>query len=115
LHVKLQLLPQGLKALLRHGVSLKVTANEAAAGIAFISIARAAARRAHISGGHGPLVVIGVGTVKGVGNGTATLHLRLSKKMAAKITRLHHLTLTIRLTLIDRIGDRQTVVVAGQY
>jgi hypothetical protein len=115
LHVKLQLLPQGLKSLLRHGVSLKVTANEAAAGIASISIARSAAKRAHISAGRSPLVTIGVGTVKGVGNGTATLHLRLSKKVAAKIGRLRHLTLTIRLTLIDHSGDRQTVVVAGQY
>jgi hypothetical protein len=115
LHIKLQLLPQGLKSLLRHGVSLKVTANEAAAGIASISIARSAAKRAHISAGSSPLVVIGVGTVKGVGKGTVELHLRLSKKVAAKIKRLRHLTLTVRVTLLDHIGDRQTVVVAGQY
>ncbi len=115
LHVKLQLLPQGLKSLLRHGVSLKVTANEAAAGIASISIARSAAKRAHISAGNSPLVVIGVGTVKGVGKGTVELHLRLSKKVAVKIKRLHHLMLTIRVTLLDHAGDRQTVVVAGQY
>jgi hypothetical protein len=115
LHVKLQLLPQGLKSLLRHGVSVKVTANEAAAGIASISIARATAKRAHLFAGRGPQVTIGVGTVKGVGSGTATLRLRLSKKVAGKIARLRHLTLTIRVTLIDHIGDRQTVVVAGQY
>ncbi len=115
LHVKLQLLPQGLKSLLRHGVSLKVTANEAAAGIASISIARSAAKHAHLSAGHGPLVVIGVGTVKGVVKGTVQLHLRLSKKVAAKVARLRHLTLTIRLTLIDHSGDKQTIDVAGQY
>jgi hypothetical protein len=115
LHVKLQLLPQGLKSLLRHGVSLKVTANEAAAGIASISITRSEAKRAHIAAGRGSSVVIGVGTVKGVVNGTVALHLRLSKKVAAKIKRLRHLTLTIRVTLLDHTGDRQTVVVAGQY
>jgi hypothetical protein len=115
LHVKLQLLPQGFKALLRHGVSLKVTANEAAAGIASISIARGEAKRAHIAAGRGSSVVIGVGTVKGVVSGTVHLHLRLSKKVDAKIKRLHHLTLTIRLTLIDRSGDKQTVDVAGRY
>jgi PKD domain-containing protein len=115
LHVKLQLLPQGLKSVLRHGVSLKVTANEAAAGIASISIARSAAKRAHLSTGHSPLVVIGVGTVKGVGTGTVRLHLRLTKKVAAKVKRLRHVTLTVRLTLIDRSGDKQTVVVAGRY
>jgi hypothetical protein len=115
LHVKLQLLPQGLKSLLRHGVSLKVTANEGAAGIASISIARSEAKRAHITAGRGSSVVIGVGTVKGVVNGTVALHLRLSKKVAAKIKRLRHLTLTIRLTLLDHSGDKQTVVVAGQY
>jgi hypothetical protein len=53
--------------------------------------------------------------VKGVGKGTVELHLRLSKKVAAKIKRLRHLTLTVRVTLLDHIGDRQTVVVAGQY
>lgn len=115
LHVKLQLLPQGLRSLLRHGVSLKVTANEAADGIASISIARSVAKRAHIATGRGNSIVIGVGTVKGIVSGTVGLHLRLSKKVAAKIARLHHLTLTIRLTLLDHSGDRQTVVVAGQY
>ncbi|MGH2912932.1 MAG: PKD domain-containing protein, partial [Solirubrobacteraceae bacterium] len=115
LHVKLQLLPQGLKSLLRHGVSLKVTANEVADGIASISIARGEAKRAHIAAGRGNSVVIGVGTVKGIISGTTQLHLRLSKKVGAKIKRLHHLTLTIRLTLLDRSGDKQTIVVAGQY
>jgi hypothetical protein len=115
LHVKLQLLPESLRALLRRGVSLKLTANEAADGIASISIARATAKRAHIAAGRGSTVVIGRGTVKGVINGTIGLHLRLSKKVAAKIRRLGHVTLTISLTLLDRSGDKQTVVVAGRY
>lgn len=115
LHVKLQLLPESLKALLRRGVSLKVTANEAADGIASISIARATAKHAHIAAGRGPAVVIGRGTVKGVINGTIGLRLRLSKTVAAKIRRLGHVTLTISLTLLDHSGDKQTVVVAGRY
>ena len=115
LHVKLQLLPESLRALLRRGVSLKVTANEAADGIASISIARATAKHAHIAAGRGPAVVIGRGTVKGVINGTIGLRLRLSKKVAAKIRRLGHVTLTISLTLLDHSGDKQTVVVAGRY
>ena len=112
--MKLQLLPESLETLLRHGVSLKVTANEAADGIASISIARAAAKRAHIAAGRGLSVTIGRGTVRLV-NGTVDLHLRLSKKIAAKIRRLRHVTLTIRLALLDRSGDKQTVVVAGRY
>jgi hypothetical protein len=115
LSVKLQLLPESLKTLLRRGVSLKVTANEAADGIASISIARAAAKRAHIAAGRGPSVTIGLGTVKGLVNGTVELRLRLSKKVAAKIRRLRHVTLTISLTLLDHSGDKQTVVVAGRY
>jgi len=53
--------------------------------------------------------------VKGLVNGTVELHLRLSKKVAAKIRRLGHVTLTISLTLLDHSGDKQTVVVAGRY
>jgi hypothetical protein len=115
LHVKLQLLPQSLRALLRHGVSLKVTANEPADGIASISIARSTAKRAHIAAGRGRSVVIGLGTVKGIVKGTVSLRLHLSKRVAAKIGRLRHLTLTISVTLLDRSGDKQTVDVAGHY
>jgi hypothetical protein len=109
LSVKLQLLPESLKELLRHGVSLKVTVNEVADGIASISIGRGQAKRARVA------VTIGRGTVKGLVNGTVELRLRLSRKVAAKIGRLRQVTLTIHLTLLDRSGDKQTVDVVGRY
>jgi hypothetical protein len=115
LHVRLQLMPQSLKSLVRSGVSLSVMANEPADGLATISIARSAAKRAHIKAGHSAAVVIGRGTVSGIKAGTVGIHLRLSKRVAAKLKRLGHVSLTISLTLIDAGGDRQVVVVAGRY
>ncbi len=110
LSVKLQLLPESLKEMLRHGVSLKATVNETVDGIALISIEHGQAKRAHLA------VTIGRGTVKGLVNGTVELRLRLSRKVATKIRRrLRHVTLTIQMTLLDRSGDKQTADVVGRY
>src|SRR5947199_244467 len=51
LHARLQLLPQGLRSVLRSGVVVRVNSNQSANGFATVSITRSAARRAHIKAG----------------------------------------------------------------
>jgi PKD repeat protein len=114
-NVHVLLMPQGLKTVLRKGVMARVTSNERAAGIATVSITRRAAKRAHIKAGRGPTVVIGVGTVSGIKDGTMRLHLRLSRTVAGKLKRLDHLTLTIRLALVGANGERVAIDAAGRY
>ncbi len=116
LNVRLELVPESLTTLLRSGVALVATANEAADGIASISIARSEAKRAHIP--YRPsqsVVVIGRGTVKGLVNGADHLHLRLSKQIAAKLKRLRSVVLTIQLKAVDSRGQSQTVSATGRY
>jgi hypothetical protein len=115
LHVHVQLLPQGLRAMLHAGVSTRVTSNERAAGFVTLSISRRAARRAHIKTGRGSSVVIGRGTVSGIAAGTVHLHLRLSRTVATKLRRLGHVALTIRLALVAAGGDHLSIVAAGRY
>jgi hypothetical protein len=115
LQVRLQLLPQGFRSVLRLGVAVRVSSNQAANGITRVSITRAAARRAHIKAGRGPSVVIGVGTVSGIKDGTVTLHLRLSRAMSTKLKRLRHLALTVRLSLVAAGGHHLAIVAAGRY
>jgi hypothetical protein len=117
LQVQLQLMPQGLKSMLRSGVSVQVTSNEPAAGLVFVSISRKTARRAHIKTGRSPLVMIGRGTVSGIkaGRQNLHLHLHLSRSMAAKLRRLGHVKLTIRLALVDSANHRFAVDAAARY
>ena len=51
----LQLLPQSLKTVLRNGISVRVTSNAPANGIATVSITRASAKKAHIQVGAQPV------------------------------------------------------------
>jgi hypothetical protein len=111
----LQLMPEGLRSVLRAGLALRVDSNQAANGFVTISITRGAARRAHIAARGGATVVVGRGTVSGVVNGTVTLHLRLSRGMATKIQRLRHVTLTVRLTLAAAGGAHMAIDAAGRY
>jgi hypothetical protein len=115
LHVHLQLLPQSLGAMLRVGVAVQVSSNERADGIATLSISRSDAKRAHLRTGRGPSVDIGRGTVSGIQRGTVKLHLRLSRVMAAKLKRLGHVTVTIRLALVAAGRAHLAVVLAGRY
>jgi|GEM_PF-4893561 len=115
LKVQLQLLPQALRGVLRRGVALRVSSNEPANGFATLLISRKAARRAHLKTTRRPFVVIGTGTVGNVKDGTVTLHLRMSRAMAKKLSRLKHVTVTVRLALIDSAGKRVAVDVAGNY
>jgi PKD repeat protein len=115
LQVHLQLMPQALKTLLRRGIALRLTANEAANGLATVTIRRSAAKKAHMRVGRSRSVVVGRGTVSGINDGTVTLHLKLSKATAQKLARLRHLQLSVRLLLVSKAGDRVAVDVAGKY
>jgi len=115
LSVEVHLMPQSLKSVLRHGIVVGVTSNMPANGIATVSITRAAAKKAGIKAGHGPSVRIGLGTVASIKNGTVSLRLHLSKTMAKKLSRLHHVAMTIRLSLVAAGNQRYAVDVAGKY
>lgn len=43
------------------------------------------------------------------------LHLRLGSGVLKRLRRLQHLTLTVRMTLIDAAGKRAAVDVTGNY
>jgi hypothetical protein len=115
LRVRLLLAPQSLRTVLRAGVAVWVSSNEPADGIVTLSISRNAARRAHISPGRGATVMIGRGTVSSINTGTVSLHLHLSRAMAAKLKHLSHVTLTVRLALVAASGDRLAIDAAGHY
>ena len=115
LQVHLLLMPQSLRAALRSGIALRVSANEAADGFAYVSISRAAAKRAGIKLGRAASVQIGRGTVARVSSGTATLRLHLSRGVAAKLKRLKHVTLTVLLSLASSSGDRVVAVAAAHF
>jgi hypothetical protein len=115
LQVHLLLLPQSLRSALRSGIALRLSANEGADGFAYVSIPRAAAKRAGIKLGRGPSVEIGRGTVARVSSGTGTLRLHLSRVVAAKLKRLKHVTLTVLLSLASSSGNRVVAVAAAHY
>jgi hypothetical protein len=115
LQARLQLMPQGLRAMLHSGLAIRVRSNKAANGIVTLSVPREAARRAHIRTGRGKAVVIGRGSFSGIKAGTVTLHLRLSRTTAAKLRRLGHVTVTIRLVLVAASGEHVAIDAAGRY
>jgi PKD domain len=115
LHANVQLMPQGLMAVLHSGVAVKVTSSAAADGIATLSIPRSAAKKAHLKVGRGSSVVIGRGVVSGIKQGTTSLHLHLSKAVAAKLAGLRHVVLTVRLSLVAAGGRHFAIDVAGHY
>ncbi len=115
LTVHMQMLPQSLKAVLQHGIAVRVSSSAAANGIATVWITRAAARHAHIKTGKAPAVRIGLGTVSSISNGTVTLRLHLSPAVAKKLRHLRHLAVTVRLALVASGNHRISVVAAGRY
>lgn len=115
LSVRVQLLPQSLKAVLRHGISVRVTSNAPANGIATVSITRASAKKAGIKAGRGRSVRIGLGTVSSIKDGTVSLHLYLSKAMAKKLSHLKHVAMTIHLALVASGNQRFAIDTAGRY
>lgn len=115
LAARVQLLPQGLRSLLRSGVSLRITSNQPASGMATLSISRSAAHSAHLRMGSGRSVVIGRGTVASVTNGVTYLRIRIAHAMASKLAHLRHLTLSVRMLLITADRGHVAVDAAGNY
>ncbi len=115
LALRAQLMPQGLRSVLRSGLVMRVTSNVQADGIVTLTISRAAARRARIRGGRGPTVTVGRGTVSSIRAGTMTLHLRLSGATAVKLRRLGHVTVTVHLSLFATGGRHIALDIAGRY
>ena len=115
LQARIQLMPQGLKALLRRGILLRVTANQAADGFVSLSIPRRTARRAHLHGAGGAWVTIGRGTVSSVTTGTVNLRVHLSRRVASKLSHLRHVSVSVRMTLTAVGGAHVTVDAAGRY
>ena len=115
LKVHLQLLPQSLQSVLRSGISVRVTSNRAANGIATVWITRASAKKAHIKVGRSPSVRIGIGTVSSIRNGTVKLRLHLAPAMAKKLSHLHHVAMTVRLALVGSGSQRLATAAAGRY
>jgi hypothetical protein len=115
LSVQLQLMPQSLKAVLRHGIAVRVSSNAAANGIATVWITRHAAKRAGIKVGRDAAVRIGIGTLASVRNGTVALRLHLSPGVAKKLALLGHVTMTVRLALVAAGNQSFAVDAAGRY
>jgi hypothetical protein len=115
LSVKLQLLPQALRGALRRGLALQVSSNEPADGFATVWLPKAVGRLVGIQAGRRASVVIARGTVSQVKAGTMKLHLRLASGLAKRLARLHNLTLTVRMALVDAAGKRAGVDVTGNY
>jgi hypothetical protein len=115
LTARLVILPQALRSVLRGGVRVRLTSNKAADGIASLLITRKAAKRAHLKTGRGSTVTIGRGTFSGIGVGTRTLHLRVSRKVGAKLRKVKHLAITVRVTLFAAGGQQRTVTAAARY
>jgi YD repeat-containing protein len=116
LSVRLQLLPQSLKAVLARGMAVRVSSNKAANGIATVWITRAAAKRAGISVGRKAKTVrIGIGTVASITNGTVVLHLHLARPVAKKLGHLGHVTMTLHLSLVAAGNQTYAVDAAAHF
>jgi hypothetical protein len=111
---RIQLMPQGLRSVLKNGVALRVTANQRADAIATLSITRAAAKRAGIAARAGT-VVIGRGTIRGITKGSEKIHLHLSRALVNRLRHVRHLTLTVRLSLFAAGGEHLAIDAAGKY
>lgn len=110
------LIPESKKALLRHGVALKASANEAADGVATVFVSAGEARHAHIRFRKGEsLVMVGRGTIKGVSSSSGTFRLRLSRSVMKRLRRLRRVTLTVDLLAIDKGGEKRIVKLVGRY
>jgi hypothetical protein len=113
--VRIMLMPQSLHSVLGNGVMMRVSSNARANGLAYVSIPRRLAKRARIKVGHSPSVVIGVGTVSAITDGTVSLRLKLSPSVVAKLRHLSNVTLTVRLALVGVGGIHAAVDAAGRY
>ncbi len=112
---QIQLLPESLRAMLHGGITLRLTSNQAADALATVAIPGASARRAHVTRSRAATHVVGRGTISGLKAGITTLHLRLPHKLTRKLRRLHHVTITVRISLFAAGGAHVAVDAAGRY
>jgi len=110
----LQLVPSSLHTILKRGISVLVTSSQPADAVTSIWIPRAAARKAHIEG-RAKSIAVGRGTASGLSQGTTGLRLHVSAKMAKKLSKLQHATLTVKVTLVGAGRHSFTVDAAGRY
>ena len=115
LHASVKLTPESFKKMSVAGVALTITANRAADGVVVVSISRSTAKRAHIKYSRAATVVVGHGTLTNIGEGATTFHLRLGPSTIKKLKHLGHVTLMLKLTLVDSSGAKQVIDVAGRY
>jgi PKD domain len=115
LNLSMMLVINNLKKVLSSGVGIRVSSNERADGMVWVTISAADAKRAHLGNGH-TAVMIGRGTVsRRITNGTVALHLRLSRVVSRKLARLHNVVLTVHLSVVAADGQRVTRVAQMQY
>jgi hypothetical protein len=115
LHARMQLLPQSFRSLLKSGVAVRVISNLKADGFVTLSIPASLARQAHLRAGRSSTVMIGRGTVSGIAAGSKVIHVRVPSGTVRSLSHLRHLTLTLRMTLVDSARAHQTIVAAGRY
>lgn len=111
----LQLLLQSLHSVLRSGIAVRIISNLKADGFTTLSISKVAARQAHLRTSRAASVMIGRGTLTGIVPGSTVLRVRIPPATVRMLARLHHLTLTLRLTLVGSGRARETFDVAGRY
>jgi hypothetical protein len=114
-HPTMQLMPQSLRSVLRHGVAVRVSTTKQADGIAMLLVPRRSAKRAHLKLGRSGPVVVGRGTIAGIRTGTSMLHLHVSRTMAKEMRQARHLLLTVRLELFAGRGEHLMLDAAGRY
>jgi hypothetical protein len=96
--------PRSLR-LLRKGLVIRYSVNEQVAGRVEILLSRTLAKRLHISGpaavglpvGTAPQVVIGKALLVTTAPGRSTVTIQLSKHTAARLARLHSVTMMMRM------------------
>jgi PKD domain-containing protein len=115
LKVRIQLMPQGLRQVLRSGIAVRLSSNGKASGFAWIKVAPRTAKRLHLRAHGAREVVIAQGTVSEISSGNSVIHLHLSRHTAARLRHMKHVTLTVTLQLVGAAGDRLVLDAAGRY
>jgi hypothetical protein len=110
-----QLISSSVKSLIKQGIPIVLNTNRPGAGFVTILLSRASAKAAHINAGSLAAVGIGTGILSGVVQGSTHLRLHLGKSVAARLSHLSKLTLTLRVQLTDAAGTRETIDVAHSY
>lgn len=113
--VVVRLLPSTFRNLMRSGVIASVSTDRNLSAFVDLLIPRTTARRAHIKTGRAKVVVVGTGTIAAIKPGQSKFRVRLSKHVAGRLAKLGHLTLSVRLTVIDAAGRKNVVDVARRY